>query len=85
MRGLIPHSSFNRDFQQSEAFTSEILDFIIPEKPNTTSLQPKTLKVKLRQLGTPAVFTFREKQKQTREGAFNDNSKKLFNSHLLRV
>lgn len=27
MRGLILHSSFNRDLQQSEAFTSEILDF----------------------------------------------------------
>lgn len=65
MRGLILHSSFNRDLQQTEAFTSEILDFIISAKPNTTSLQPKTLKVKLRQLGTPAAFTFREKQKQT--------------------
>lgn len=67
MRGLIAHSSFNRDFKLSETFMSEILDFTISAKPNATSLQPKPLKVKLKQLGTPAAFTFRKKQKRTQE------------------
>jgi len=47
MSGLIPRSSFNRDFPLSETFVSEILGFIISTKPNTKSLQPKRLKVKL--------------------------------------